>query len=175
VQGDRERLVVLGGALAAAAILAATLVVAPAVQRIRSNERSLTRVEEELRSLQALRPRVTALQEKIATLSRRFPAGQGTSRQESPLAMLTVAVQAAGIAQSSFSIASGGARDGDRFREESFDIKIENRSYLDMVKVISALAEGKYPLLVRSVNLKARYEGNGSLDGVIRVGYLTAR
>jgi hypothetical protein len=168
-------MVVLGGAVAAAAILAATLVVAPAVQRIRTNERSLSRVEEDVRSLQALRPRVASLQEKSAALSRRFPAGQGTTRQESPLAMLTVAVQAAGVPQSSFSLASGGARDGERFREESFDIKIENRSFLDMVKVVSALADGKYPLLVRSVNLKARYEGNGSLDGVIRVGYLTAR
>ena len=105
-----------------------------------------------------------------------IPLGRhGLEALEDSVVLLTVAVQAAGIPQPSFSLASGGARDGERFREESFDLKIENRPYLDMLKVIAALSEGKYPVLVRSVTLKGRYEENANLDGVIRVGYLTPR
>lgn len=172
---DRERRVLIGGGAAALAILVATLLVAPAARKIRTNERALARVEDDVRALQALAPRIAALQVKTASLARRFPGAAGTTRQESPLALLSVAVQSAGIPQSSFSLASGGARDGERFREERFDLKIENRPYLDVLKVVSALSEGKYPVIVRSVGVKGRYEENGNLDAVIRVGYLSPK
>jgi len=42
-------------------------------------------------------------------------------------------------------IKSGGARDGERFREESFDVRIENLTYLEAVKTLQRLSAGSLP------------------------------
>ncbi len=81
----------------------------------------------------------------------------------------------AGIPQAAFSVKSGGARDGEFFREESFDVRMENLTYLEAVKAIQRLSAEDLPSVVRSALLKSRYEDPRYLDVTLRVGYLSPK
>jgi len=70
-------------------------------------------------------------------------------------------------------IKSGGTRDGERFREESFDVRIENLTYLEAVKTLQRLSAGSLPVTIRSASLKSRYDDPRYLDVTLRVGFLT--
>jgi hypothetical protein len=95
--------------------------------------------------------------------------------KESPLSRLSSAIQEAKIPQAAFSVKSGGARDGEFFREESFDVRMENLTYLEAVNAIQRLSGGTLPVVVRSTLLKSRYEDPRYLDVTLRVGYLSAK
>ncbi|OYV98994.1 MAG: hypothetical protein B7Z62_02305 [Deltaproteobacteria bacterium 37-65-8] len=60
-----------------------------------------------------------------------------------------------------------GARDGELFREESFDVRIENLTYLEAVKTLQRLSGGSLPVAIRSAVLKSRYD-----DPRFRGGFL---
>ncbi|HQT96560.1 MAG TPA: hypothetical protein PK416_01625, partial [Thermodesulfobacteriota bacterium] len=92
-----------------------------------------------------------------------------------PLSRITSALQEAGIPQAALNIKSGGARDGELFREESFDVRIENLTYLEAVKTLQRLSGGSLPVAIRSAVLKSRYDDPRYLDVTLRVGYLTPK
>ncbi|MGZ8460759.1 MAG: hypothetical protein ACXWW2_10050, partial [Candidatus Deferrimicrobiaceae bacterium] len=95
--------------------------------------------------------------------------------KDSPLSRVTSALQEAGIPTAAFNIKSGGARDDESFREESFDVRIENLTYLETVNTLQRLSAGTMPVAVRSASLKSRYDDARYLDVTLRVGYLTPK
>ena len=113
-----------------------------------------------------------------AALRARAPQGAVTAAansKESPLARLTAILQGAGIPASVSTIKSTGVRDGEAFREEAFEVQIENLTYLEAVNALRKLSAKDLPVVVRSTVLKSRYDDPRYLDVTLRVGYLSPK
>ena len=74
--------------------------------------------------------------------------------------------------QSAFSLKSAGPRNGEYVSEEAFDLKVENLTYLEAIRLLKRMEDGPLPLVVRSVNLKSRYDDSKYLDATLRIGFL---
>lgn len=170
---EREkRVLVIGGAVAAALLLL-TFVVIPGFSRITSQARVAAAAETELAEVRKARPEIERIQRE--TGAKAGIVRTAANVKEAPLTRITTALQEAGIPQSALNIKSGGARDGDLFREESFDVRIENLTYLEAVKTLQRLSAGSLPVTIRSASLKSRYDDPRYLDVTLRVGFLTPK
>jgi len=170
---DREKRVLAIGGAAAALLLLLTFVVFPSVSRIRSQARAAAAAETDLAEVRQARPEIERIQREIG--AKAGIVRTAANVKDSPLSRITSAVQEAGIPQAAFNIKSGGARDGEQFREESFDVRIENLTYLEAVKTLQRLSAGTLPVAVRSATLKSRYDDARYLDVTLRVGFLTPK
>ena len=162
----------IGGA-AAAALLLLTFVVMPGVSRIRSQARAAAAAETELAEVRKARPEIERIQRETSTKAGIVRTAANV--KDAPLTRITSALQEAGIPQSALNIKSGGARDGELFREEAFDVRIENLTYLEAVKTMQRLSAGTLPVVLRSATLKSRYDDARYLDVSLRVGFLTPK
>jgi hypothetical protein len=170
---SREQQVLAAGGVAALLIFLLSFLVIPAVDKIKAQGRARAQAERDLVELRSAVPSLKAIAAQIAP-RKALLAGVGTG-QDSPLSRLTARLQEAGFPQSAFSIKSGGVKDGEYVKEESFDVKIENRSYLELVRFVGKLEDGTMPVTIRSVNFKSRYENSSAIDASLRIGYLLAR
>jgi len=170
---DREkRILVIGGA-AAAILLLLIFVVIPGVSRIKSQARAATAAETDLAEVRRARPEIERIQSE--TGAKAGIVRSAANMKDSPLTRITSALQEAGIPQAALNIKSGGVRTGELFREESFDVRIENLTYLEAVKTLQRLSAGSLPVAIRSASLKSRYDDPRYLDVTLRVGYLTPK
>ena len=170
---DREkRFLVIGGA-AAAVLLLLVFVLIPGVSRIKSQGRAVAAAESDLVEVRKARPEIERIQKETA--ARAGIVQSAANVKDAPLSRITSALQEAGIPQAALNIKSGGARDGELFREESFDVRIENLTYLEAVKTLQRLSAGTLPVAVHSVSLKSRYDDPRYLDVTLRVGFLTPK
>jgi len=170
---DREKRVLAIGGAAAAFILVLTFVVLPGASRLRSNARAAAAAEGDLAEVRRVRPELERARQDARQKSDLVQAA--ANAKESPLSRLSAAIQEAKIPQAAFSVKSGGARDGEFFREETFDVRMENLTYLEAVNAIQRLSGGTLPVVVRSTLLKSRYEDPRYLDVTLRVGFLSAK
>ena len=167
---DREKRVLVIGGAAAAAILFLVFVVIPGISRIKSQSRAAAAAESDLAEVRKARPEIERIQRETG-------AKAGTVRsaanvKDAPLSRITSILQEAGIPQAALNIKAGGTRDGELFREESFDVRIENLTYLEAVKTLQRLSAGSLPVAIRSASLKSRYDDPRYLDVTLRVGFL---
>jgi type II secretory pathway component PulM len=170
---DREKRVLVIGGIAAAALLILAFVVIPGISRIKSQARAVAAAEADLAEVRKARPEIDRIQRETAAKAGIVRAAANV--KDAPLSRITSALQEAGIPQAALNIKSGGARDGERFREESFDVRIENLTYLEAVKTLQRLSAGSLPVTIRSTTLKSRYDDPRYLDVTLRVGFLTPK
>ena len=170
---DREKRVLVIGGAAAAALLLLTFVVIPGISRMKSQARAVAAAESDLAEVRKARPEIERIQS--GTSSKIGIVRAGANVKDAPLSRITSVLQEAGIPQSALNIKSGGARDGELFREEAFDVRIENLTYLEAVKTLQRLSAGTLPVALRSAILKSRYDDARYLDVSLRVGYLTPK
>jgi hypothetical protein len=162
----------IGGAMAAA-ILLLVFVVIPGISRIKSQSRAAAAAESDLAEVRKARPEIERILKE--TNAKAGIVRAAANVKDAPLSRITAALQEAGIPQAALNIKSGGARDGDLFREESFDVRIENLTYLEAVKTLHRLSAGSLPVAIRSASLKSRYDDPRYLDVTLRVGFLTPK
>src|SRR5512143_2876064 len=162
----------IGGAVAAALLLL-TFVVIPGVSRIKSQARAAAAAESDLAEVRLASPQIERIQSETATKAGIVRAAANV--KDAPLSRITSALQEAGIPQAALNIKSGGARDGEMFREEAFDVRMENLTYLEAIKTLQRLSAGTLPVVIRSASLKSRYDDARYLDVTLRVGYLTPK
>ena len=167
---SREKIVLALGAAAAALILLLSFVVIPGISRVRSLSRATVAAEKDLAELRRMRPELIRLDREVRRKMAVVAAAANSS--ESPLTRLTAEIQKAGFPQSAFSLKSAGPRNGEYVSEEAFDLKVENLTYLEAIRLLSRMEGGPLPLVVRSVNLKSRYEDSKYLDATLRIGFL---
>ncbi len=167
---SREKTILILGGGAAALILLLTLVVIPDAAKVRSLSRQISLAEKDLSDLRKMRPELERSGREVRQKSARATAA--ANAKESPLARLTADLQEAGFPQSAFSLKSSGGKDGQSFREESFDLRIENLTYLEAVRITTRLENGTLPVVVRSAQLKSRYDDSKYLDATLRIGFL---
>ncbi len=167
---NRERQVLIAGGAAAVLILFVFLVVLPGIDRLRSLGRAYAQANRDLAEVRRNAPELDRLERDVKVRLARVRAQAQTA--ESPAARLTALVQEAGFPSQSFSLKSTGGRDGEFAREETFDLRVENVTYLEAVKLAIRLENGPLPLAMRSVQLKSRYEDARYLDAVFRIGVL---
>lgn len=167
---EREKFIVIVGAIAAAIILLMTFVVVPGAGKVRSLSRQFTVAEKDLADLRKMRPELERIDREVRQKTARVSGSANPS--DSPHARLTAALQEAGFPQSAVSLKSAGARDGEFFREESFDLKVENLTYLEAARLVTRLETGPLPVAIRSAQLKSRYDDNKYLDATLRIGFL---
>ena len=167
---SRERKILSLGGIAAAAILLLSFVVIPDAAKVRSLSRQFSLAEKDLADLRKMRPELERADHDVRQKSIRATAA--ANAKESPPARLTAALQEAGFPQSAFSLKSTGSKDGEFFREEAFDFKIENLTYLEAVRLISRLENGPLPVVLRSAQMKSRYDDSKYLDATFRIGFL---
>jgi type II secretory pathway component PulM len=170
---DREKRVLVIGGIAAAALLILAFVVIPGISRIKSQARAVAAAEADLSEVRKARPEIDRIQRETAAKAGIVRAAANV--KDAPLSRITSALQEAGIPQAALNIKSGGARDGERFREESFDVRIENLTYLEAVNTLQRLSAGSLPVTIRSATLKSRYDDPRYLDVTLRVGFLTPK
>ena len=170
---DREKRVLVIGGAAAAVLLLLTFVLIPGFSRIKSQARAADAAEADLAEVRKARPEIERIQRETAVKAGIVRAAANV--KDAPLTRITAALQEAGIPQAALNIKSGGARDGERFREESFDVRIENLTYLEAVKTLQRLSAGSLPVTIRSASLKSRYDDPRYLDVTLRVGFLTPK
>ena len=170
---DREKRVLVIGGVIAAVLLLLIFVVIPGISRIKSQSRAAAAAESDLAEVRNARPEIERIQRETGAKAGIVRAAANV--KDAPLSRITSALQEAGIPQAALNIKSGGARDGELFREESFDVRIENLTYLEAVKTLQRLSAGTLPVAVRSASLKSRYDDARYLDVTLRVGYLTPK
>ena len=170
---DRERRVLVVGGAAAAVLLLLIFVVIPGVSRIKSQARAAAAAETDLVEVRKVRPEIERINSETAAKAGIVRAAVNV--KDAPLTRITSALQEAGIPLAALNIKSGGARDGELFREESFDVRIENLTYLEAVKTLQRLSAGSLPVAIRSASLKSRYDDPRYLDVTLRVGFLTPK
>ena len=170
---DREKRVLLIGGAAAAALLLLIFFVIPGISKLKSQARAVAAAESDLAEVRKARPEIERILSDTGTKAGIVRAAANV--KEAPLTRITSALQEAGIPQSALNIKSGGTRDGELFREESFDVRIENLTYLEAVKTLQRLSSGTLPVAIRSASLKSRYDDAHYLDVTLRVGYLTPK
>ena len=170
---DREKRVLVIGGAAAAALLLLTFVVIPGISRFKSQARAVVAAENDLAEVRKARPEIERIQRE--TVAKAGIVRAAANIKDAPLSRITSTLQEAGIPQASLNIKSGGARDGELFREEAFDVRIENLTYLEAVKTLQRLSAGTLPVAVRSASLKSRYDDARYLDVTLRVGFLTPK
>jgi len=170
---DREkRTLAIGGAVAVA-ILVLTFVVLPGASRFKSQARAAAAAEADLAELRRVRPELERIQRE--TVRKASLVKSQANSKESAVSRLSSALQEGGIPQAAVSVKSGGARDGEFFREESFEVRMENLTYLEAVKALQRLSSDALPAVVRSALLKSRYEDPRYLDVTLRVGFLSPK
>jgi len=170
---DREKRFVTFGAAAAAALLVLTFVVFPGIARLRSLARQTAAAEKDLAEVRKARPELERIQRD--TVQRVAVVRAAANRKESPVVRISNTLLDAGIPQSAVSVKSGGTRDGESFREESFDVRLENLTYLEAVRTLQKLSAPDQPMVVRSALLKSRFDDPRYLDVTLRVGYLSPK
>ena len=170
---EREKRVLVIGGAAAAGILLLAFVLIPGVSRIKSQARAVAAAEADLAEVRKARPQIERIQKETGAKASIVRAAANV--KDAPLSRITSALQEAGIPQAALNIKSGGTRDGELFREESFDIRIENLTYLEAVTTLQRLSAGSLPVAVRSASLKSRYDDPRYLDVTLRVGFLTPK
>lgn len=167
---SREKVVLALGAAAAAAILLISFVIIPGISRVRTLSRAAEIAEKDLAALRNMRPELERLDRQVRRMTTKVSAAANAS--DSPLARLTAAVQQAGLPQAAFSLKSAGPRQGEFVTEEAFDLKVENITYLEAARLLTRLENGQLPVVVRSANLKTRYDDSRYLDATLRIGLL---
>lgn len=167
---SRERTFLILGAAAAALILLVSFAVIPGVSKVRTLSRAASLAERELAEVRGMRPELERLDREVRPLAAR--AAAAANAPDSTLSRLTAMIQEAGFAPSSVNLKAGGTRDGENFSEESFDLKIDNMTYLEAVRLIARIENGPLPVVVRAVQLRSRYEDGRYLDGTFRLGFL---
>ncbi len=170
---DREKRVLMIGGTVAAALLLLTFVVIPGISRITSQARVAAAAESELAEVRRAKPDIERIQRETAAKAGIVRAAANV--KDAPLSRITSSLQEAGIPQAALNIKSGGARDGELFREEAFDVRMENLTYLEAVKTLQRLSAGSLPVVIRSASLKSRYDDARYLDVALRVGFLTPK
>ena len=167
---SREKTILILGGGAAALILLLTLVIIPDAAKVRTLSRQIAAANKDLSDLRKMRPELERSDREVRKKSALATAA--ANAKESPLARLTADLQAAGIPQSAFSLKSSGAKAGQTCREESFDLRVENLTYLEAVRLTNLLENGTLPVVVRSAQLKSRYDDSKYLDATLRIGFL---
>ena len=157
----------------AVALLLLTFVVIPGISRIKSQARAVAAAESDLAEVRKARPEIERIQRESVTKAGIVRTAANV--KDAPLSRITSTLQEAGIPQAALNIKSGGARDGELFREEAFDVRIENLTYLEAVKILQRLSAGTLPVAIRSASLKSRYDDARYLDVTLRVGFLTPK
>ncbi len=170
---DREKRVLVIGGAAAAVLLLLIFIVIPGISRIKSQARAAAAAESDLAEVRKARPEIERIQRETSAKTGIVQAAANV--KDAPLTRINAALQEAGIPQAALNIKSGGARDGELFREESFDVRIENLTYLEAVKMLQRISAGTLPVAIRSASLKSRYDDPRYLDVTLRVGYLTPK
>ena len=167
---SRERAILILGGAAAVLILLVAFAVIPGVNKVRTLSRASFLAERELADLRGMRPELTRLDREVRPKAARVAATANPS--ESPLSRLTAVIQEAGFPPSSVSLKSAGARSGEYFSEESFDLKVDNITYLEALRLLSRLENGPLPVVVRTAQFKSRYDDGRYLDATLRLGFL---
>ena len=170
---DREKRVLVFGGATATVLLLLIFVVLPGITRIKSQARAAAAAETDLAEVRKARPEIERIQRETGAKAGIVRAAANV--KDAPLSRITSTLQEAGIPQAALNIKSGGARDGELFREESFDVRIENLTYLEAVKTLQRLSAGSLPVAIRSTSLKSRYDDPRYLDVTLRVGFLTPK
>jgi hypothetical protein len=167
---SRERTILILGGIAAAVILLVSFVVIPDASKVRTLSRQFSQAEKDLAELRRMRPELEQADRDVRQKSVRVTAA--ANAKESTVARLTAALQEAGFPQAAYSLKSTGAKDGEFFREEGFDLKIENLTFLEAARLVQRLENGPLPVVIRSSMLKSRYDDSKYLDATFRIGLL---
>ncbi len=169
---SREKAVLVLGAAAVALILLVSFAVIPGVNKLRTQARAASLAERDLAEVRRMRPELAQMDRDVKPRAARVAASANV--QESTLSRLTTAIEQAGLPQSAVAVKAGATRDGEFFSEQSFDLKIDNITYLEFVQLLARLENGTLPVVVRTAQVKSRYDDARYLDATLRVGFLKA-
>ncbi len=165
---SRERAILIFGAIGAIVIIAYGAVIGPLTDRYTTLLRMTTQKEEQYRNMLRLKEEYTVLKKEYTELEK------GASRTKegfTPLTFMENVSTQARIRDKVVSMKPRVIPIGENFRESSIEVKIE-RVVLEQITTYLHLIESSvYPLKVRTMHLKSRYDDPGLMDASVIVSF----
>lgn len=164
----RERAIIFFGAIGAIAIIFYGVVIGPLSDRYSTLLRMTKQKEEQYKNMLQLKDEYIVLKKEYTDLEK------GASRTKEGFSPLTFMENVSAQARIKDKVVSMKPRVipiGDNFRESSIEVKIE-RVVLEQVTTYLHLTENSgYPLKVRTMHLKSRFDDAGLMDASIVVSF----
>ncbi len=164
----RERAILFFGTIGAIAIIIYGAVAGPLSDRYSTLLRMTSQKEEQYRNMLQLKEEYTVLKKEFSELEK------GASRTKegfSPLTFMENVSTQAKIRDKVVSMKPRVIPIGENFRESSIEVKIE-RVVLEQMTAYLYLIEGSaYPLKVRTMHLKSRFDDPGLMDASVVVSF----
>jgi type II secretory pathway component PulM len=160
-RADRERVVLVVGAVAAAALAIYGLVVDPLLERNARVDRKIIQRQEDLDRVTRLVAEHRAAAEQVAMVDRRVPGGGSFSL----LSFLEESASAQQIRGRLTSIRPQPVQTMAPYREVAAEVKLEAITLAQIVAYLEALDRAPQRIRIKSMRLKTRYADPKLLDG----------
>ncbi len=164
----RERAILIFGAIVAIAIIAYGTVIGPLSDRYTTLLRMTTQKEEQYKNMLQLKEEYTVLKKEYTELEK------GASRTKegfTPLTFMENVSTQARIRDRVVSMKPRVMPIGDNFRESSIEVKIEKVVLEQITSYLHLIESSVYPLKIRTMHLKSRYDDPGMMDASITVSF----
>lgn len=164
----REKGIIVLGLISAVAIIVYGSVAAPLVERYINLDRVIAQKESQYRDLIQLREEYAALKKEYTELEK---AASKTKEGFSPLTFMEgVSVQAK-IKDKVVSMKPMLSPVSGNFRESSIEVKIERVVLEQIMRYLHLTESSDYPLRVKTLHLKSRYDDPGLMDASVVVSF----
>ena len=164
----RERAILIFGAIGAMAIIAYGVVIGPLADRYTTLLRMTEQKEEQYRNMLQLKEEYTVLKKEYTDLEK------GASRTKEGFTPLTFMENVSTQAKIRDKVVSMKPRViplGENFRESSIEVKIEKVVLEQMTTYLHLIESSAYPLKVRTMHLKSRFDDPGMMDASVVVSF----
>ena len=165
---SRERAILIFGAIGAIVIIAYGAVIGPLTDRYTTLLRMTTQKEEQYRNMLRLKEEYTVLKKEYTELEK------GASRTKegfTPLTFMENVSTQARIRDKVVSMKPRVIPIGENFRESSIEVKIERVVLEQLTTYLYLIESSVYPLKIRTMHLKSRYDDPGLMDASVIVSF----
>ena len=164
----RERAIIIFGVIGAFAIITYGVVIGPLSDRYSTLQRMTTQKEEQYKNMLKLKEEYTVLKKEYTELEK------GASRTKegfTPLTFMENVSTQARIRDKVVSMKPRVIPIGENFRESSIEVKIEKVVLEQITTYLHLIESSVYPLKIRTMHLKSRYDDPGMMDASVTVSF----
>jgi len=157
----RERVLLFAGVIVAVLLLLWLAVWEPLVGQLDGLDRNITAAQRDQAEIARLKGRYEELQSQVQELERRAGGTEGGASLFAQLESVTVPI----IGRERIASMSPQTRSvGDRFEEESVDMRIDGVPVRELVKLLHEIEDGSPPMEVSRATFKRQYKDQTQLD-----------
>lgn len=164
----REKIIVSSGIILTFIILIYAFVLTPLMERYTDLERIIRKKESQYQEMVQLREEYLTLKKELQELEK-----VASRRKEnfSPLTFMESVSSRATIKNRVVSMKPIVIPIGENYRESSVEVKIERIVLEQILKYLRLIEDSQYPLRIKTLHLKSRYDDPGFMDATVTVSF----